>query len=434
MNKHGIALAADSAVTVSSRGPLSQGPKIRVSANKIFTLSKYEPVAIMIYDSAEIMGVPWESVIKTYRQQLGRTTFPTLHGYVEDFTRYLGENHQLFPPDLQRASFEGYVKQYFHFHFLGALREKVEKHLAEIDGGDLTEDQVRDLLEDLIRKDHARWKRSERLPSIPSDREDQLKSAYGKTVEKARGDAFKKMPNLSAEVEAQLDEIPFFIYTRIPPGFFTGNFLGATGVVFAGYGTDDVFPSFTEIVVDEVILDQLIWWQHRQAGVSRALPATVCAFAQQDMAQTFMEGVDPRYQAFLEVSFGEILRGFSDEIFRALPKGQPSKRARNQIEDARDRMLESYTQKLEEERHQNFVKTVIDSVQSLPLDDLAEMAESLVNLTSLKRKVSMEDETVSGPIDVAVISAGDGFIWISRKHYFTADRNPQFFANYYRED
>jgi len=47
-------------------------------------------------------------------------------------------------------------------------------------------------------------------------------------------------------------------------------------------------------------------------------------------------------------------------------------------------------------------------------DELAAMAESLVNLTSFKRKVSMEAETVGGTIDVAVISKGDGFIWIKR--------------------
>jgi len=36
-------------------------------------------------------------------------------------------------------------------------------------------------------------------------------------------------------------------------------------------------------------------------------------------------------------------------------------------------------------------------------------------------------------IDVAVISKGDGFVWIKRKHYFKAELNPQFFANYYKE-
>jgi hypothetical protein len=44
----------------------------------------------------------------------------------------------------------------------------------------------------------------------------------------------------------------------------------------------------------------------------------------------------------------------------------------------------------------------------------------------------MESETVGGPVDVALISKGDGFIWIKRKHYFKAELNPQFFANYYR--
>jgi len=56
------------------------------------------------------------------------------------------------------------------------------------------------------------------------------------------------------------------------------------------------------------------------------------------------------------------------------------------------------------------------------------------SLTSFKKKVSMEQETVGGPIDVAVISKGDGFIWIKRKHYFKPELNQQFFANYYRED
>ena len=56
------------------------------------------------------------------------------------------------------------------------------------------------------------------------------------------------------------------------------------------------------------------------------------------------------------------------------------------------------------------------------------MAEALVNLTSLKRRVSMEEESVGGPIDVAVISKGDGFIWIKRKHYFDPSFNRDYFA------
>jgi len=61
------------------------------------------------------------------------------------------------------------------------------------------------------------------------------------------------------------------------------------------------------------------------------------------------------------------------------------------------------------------------------------MAESLVNLTSFRKRVTIEAETVAGPIDVVVISKGDGFIWIKRKKYFKPELNPQFLARYKKE-
>ena len=51
----------------------------------------------------------------------------------------------------------------------------------------------------------------------------------------------------------------------------------------------------------------------------------------------------------------------------------------------------------------------------MPPEDLATMAESLVSLTSLKRHVSSEEETVGGPVDVAVVSKGNGFAWVKNK-------------------
>jgi len=64
----------------------------------------------------------------------------------------------------------------------------------------------------------------------------------------------------------------------------------------------------------------------------------------------------------------------------------------------------------------------------MPKQELANMAESLINLTSLKRRVSAERETVGGPVDVAVISKDEGFVWIKRKHYFSPELNPRYIA------
>ena len=66
LNKHAVAIAADSAVTIG-------GKKVFNSANKIFSLSKRAPVAIATYNNANLNNVPWEIVIKEYRKHLGDT-------------------------------------------------------------------------------------------------------------------------------------------------------------------------------------------------------------------------------------------------------------------------------------------------------------------------------------------------------------------------
>ncbi|MBK8110759.1 MAG: hypothetical protein IPK46_10755 [Saprospiraceae bacterium] len=68
----------------------------------------------------------------------------------------------------------------------------------------------------------------------------------------------------------------------------------------------------------------------------------------------------------------------------------------------------------------------MNAVSNLAKEDLSEMAESLIYLTYLKRRITFAEESVGGPVDVAVISKGDGFVWIKRKHYFRPELNQHF--------
>jgi len=81
-----------------------------------------------------------------------------------------------------------------------------------------------------------------------------------------------------------------------------------------------------------------------------------------------------------------------------------------------------------------YTNPILTSLEYLGKTELAMMAETLVNLTSFKQKISDELETVGGPIDVAVISKGEGFVWIKRKYYFEKEINPHFIAKYYKEE
>ena len=63
----------------------------------------------------------------------------------------------------------------------------------------------------------------------------------------------------------------------------------------------------------------------------------------------------------------------------------------------------------------------------MPNEEIVDICESLIKITSLKRKISSDLESVGGPIDIAIITKGDGFIWKKNKNYTQIDLNSQFY-------
>jgi hypothetical protein len=64
LNKNGVALAADSKVTIGGSGQ----EKTFDTVNKLFTLSKIHPIGVMIFGNAEFMRYPWETIVKLFRR------------------------------------------------------------------------------------------------------------------------------------------------------------------------------------------------------------------------------------------------------------------------------------------------------------------------------------------------------------------------------
>jgi hypothetical protein len=211
-----------------------------------------------------------------------------------------------------------------------------------------------------------------------------------------------------------------------------------SGIVIAGFGSDEFLPSLRCFRVDAIVASRLRVKEDRGRRCdikNTGMSASIVAFAQSDMVELFMNGIDTDYSAFVHSFVAKsFLDGYPAMLSKILEK-HLSRRRRAQLLRSLRTAGQSLTQKLSEgieayarKRHS---EPIIDIVNQLPKEELAAMAEALVNLTSFKRHVTRNAETVGGPIDVAVISRGDGFVWIKRKHYFTKDLNPHFLANYY---
>lgn len=152
------------------------------------------------------------------------------------------------------------------------------------------------------------------------------------------------------------------------------------------------------------------------------------------MVAAFMNGMNP--------SVTNLINSYLDHIFERLPEllneedlkgsSKPIKKIRDELKGDAKELHKDFVNVLQQHIRENHVSPVLNMVTALPKDELAAMAESLVNLTAFKRRMTESLETVGGPIDVAVISKGDGMVWVKRKLYFPKELNQHFFENYFK--
>jgi len=424
INKEAIALASDSAVTMIGK----ENQKIFTPANKLFTLSKYHPVGIMIYGSAIFMDVPWETIIKVFRNNLNRKKFNTLKEYANAFIELLDNGNPLFPDSLQDDYFHASIHAYFEL-IKNAIIKKVESIINE--EHEITKQTTKKIVSDIIKGHYEKWEKVDNIPSIPKSFNKNVIEKYEKTIAKEIKEVFEELPISKVHIN-QLKEIAGNLFSKFPEGIEKG---GISGAVIAGFGEKDIFPSLESFHLEGIVYNKLKYKNHISQKIDFQTTASLIPFAQSEMVAIFMEDVDPSYRDVEESYLSKIFSEYAVIIVDNI-KGytvEEKKKLKGKLVGIGMEILKDLGKKLANYIEETYSSPVTTVISMLPKDELAAMAESLVNLTSFKRKVTMESETVGGPIDVAVISKGDGFIWIKRKHYFEAELNAQFFANYYKE-
>ena len=430
MNKGAVALAADSAVTFSPAplpGTALKDAKIYHSVNKLFTLSKYRPVGVMVYGSADFMGVPWETIIKTYRARLGTRDHESLQAHADAFVEFLG-TCGLFSEKQASRFFELAVREFFD-----GIREDIDNRVRErlAKRGPITamglERVVAAAVNGSLRDLRKHYETLPALKKLPRKR---WLQEHRQQIEKIRSSVFERLP-MSDRTEQALRALVADLLFR---NRFTHR---SSGVVIAGFGQRDTYPSLASYAIEGILGGCLRYDRGPLQQVTDDMTAAIIPFAQQEMVHTFMEGVDPYYQQTVEGLVKGLFESYPGALVKGIPgmKQQQKKRLVEKLKSITPDLLRGFQDGISSYRRRHHVDPIVQAVSLLPKDELAAMAESLVNLTSFKRRISIgEAETVGGPIDVAVISKGDGFIWIKRKHYFAGELNPHFLANYYRDD
>ncbi len=411
LNKLAVALATDSAVTITAG---DEEQKIYDSADKLFDLSFRNPIGIMIYNGMQFMQAPLQTLIAEYRSS--SRSFDTVREAADDFLKYLSDWGADSPAYVIKSALETII-----LPGLDQIRARIQKKHKELfDSDDFT---------DLQKK----------IEAIPGD----VLLLVETVLAKAKPSSFvgASAPEITDDRRILIREIvtehwstddaPFIdrlvaISTNLLLLDFTSP--SHTGIVIAGFGAIEKFPTLVSFTIEGVIFDKLKFSETNFVDIDRnGDRARVIPFAQKEMVERFLYGLDSEIERQITVWCKEAVPEIRNQILNSLDMTDDDKNSLTQeAQDAEDAFIDDLKNKRFEEIRTSSRTAIEGMVEFMPKPELAKMAEALVNLTSIKRRVSRGMETVGGPIDVAVISRTEGFIWVKRKHYFSTELNPRY--------
>jgi hypothetical protein len=406
MNRLAIVMAADSASTVTHWTEKGSEERYFKGANKIFQLSDHHPVGLMIFDSADILRVPWEIVVKSFRHHLEKKSFNSLAEYAAEFFLFLEGSPRLFPAEIQKAVFLDNARS-------AAMRLTIRPDIS----GELQADRTAQT-DAMVAARRAELHAKQLPPNIVAAHVEQTTALWRDDLIKLLEEWRELFATSFPSEVGPLAELGILEVFKDP-----GKQMGTTGLVFAGFGDHDIFPAFSEYRSCGIVAGKHVAFEVKQVAITHDMPAWLDSFAQTDMSDTFSMGISR--DVYISV-MGTMQGGLNDFAQTVLEAAGADPAAIPDLKERVGKTLEKMGDLIMSEARREHAIPMRRVLGVLPVDEMADLAETLINLQSLKEKVTKNSETVGGPVDVAIITKNEGLLWAKRKHFFDIGLNSRF--------
>lgn len=393
LNKTSIVLAADSAATILNHN------KVFNTADKLFSLSKTEPIGIMVYNNSNWLGVPFEIIIKSYTKHLEDKSLKSLKDYQVDFINFLKTFQKKY---VNESKIKDSLENIFH-HILDEFKEFIEKKKLVVKNKNFSE-----LLIDELKMFNDKLEAGDSfLESLKNITFDLFKEKYQEDL----NTIIKGFCNQNdVEYNDDILKIIFLsVYLKLKNKFKTED--DYTGVVIAGYGSNEIYPTICNLRIGLVIADEIKYEIKRIREINDENTSIIYPFAQRDVIDTLIQG----YSNNIKQIFSKSITSEFDKIKKQLLEKYDTlnEHQLNEIfknsETAINKNITNYSKNY-------YISPLIKSVGFLRKEDLIELSEAFINITSMNKKTNNSLQSVGGPIDIAYITKHEGFVWVKKKN------------------
>jgi hypothetical protein len=403
MNQRAMALAADSAVTMFDGGKVI----VRNDQKKLFNLAEGLPVGVMFFGAADLMGHPWDVLVEHFRVRAAPQAQAHIRDYAESLFACLDGLESFFPAARQDDEYKRLIASVHRFIFRYA-------HYM-VESGDEGPDEA--ILEEAIERVWLRYQAysdgrpRKDLDCFPPGFGARIGREYADLIDDMTGYSFAAF-SLTLQARKRLREIA--VYAVVKDLFLED----VTGLVFGGYGTEEPYPVVVTYNVSAVICGIVKRARLDETRIDGDMHAAISLYADSEASYAFLRGIDIGLEARVYGTFHTAAGQLVDTVMGGLgdidPVRREAVRREAQSEHVPQAVQECYDA-INAYQQQAFIDPVLAVVEISTRQDLAETAHDLVALNIFRKRITAQDPTVGGAIDVAVISRDAGFKWWKRQ-------------------
>lgn len=380
-NQRGVAVASDTIVTLTSEG----GTRTVGNRQKLWLLGETHLVVVAVSGNITINQVDGRVLVAEWSKTL-KSPLATVHSYAESFVSWL--NSKSAPISVANEMLQAQEILSTHFGEIGDLV------IEEAPPAEATTEFAKQTLLRVTKESIENLEAVQLFAGVDDDSDAKLLAHSDVDVDALMNSVLDGFPGLddARDVLRQSGALALSRAHRMP---------GLTAIAFIGFGAEEQFATSVRLQC-----------RGRYGGVMRAtidppfgvsldnLGGAISFFAQQDAMQGFLRGVD---SSALDL----ITRHFWTEISERMGgEDEGVSIATEIVRKVRSAVLV--------ELDSEFVHPMLDTMSSLSLGDLAELATALVGIQAMRANASPTPPGVGGLIETLVIDRADGIRWLQR--------------------
>lgn len=409
LNKKGVAIAADSAVTRTRGGD----QKVTKNGNKMVRVSDVIPVSVMITGNALFIRNPWDIIVRKYRQERGNIYHSSVEDSMRDLLDYISLNDAFWNSGNEEQLLKSMVES-----FMDKLNWNIDFEAKKTDDqGNIKRPKlfVKETLKTLKSAQKFYASKNEGAEKYDFEKFQSLISpivnSYLNDTEDEPFDSeiLKSFKDYFNEIREDLLKALYGYLT------YTKGDASAT-LIFTGYGKNDLYPSLVAIDINEGFDHHINWEITQKVNIDDNTPAAICPFAQTDVITSLLTGASFKWLNSMDREFETL---YNPSVFLNYPiedhfENPEMSELNSIISQNLSMRRRKMINKMRDENKAAWVK----DLEEYDIKSMAELALTLVDLTGLQRILTFQQEGVGGDIDIAVITKTDGFTWLNRKSWY----------------